>query len=172
MAGCFPHRYFLSLALCESRCVFAFRLSSRPSNCFPPVSYAVDFYVPIFCSKIVLFPCPSVFSMSSCILPLLAGRIFFRSFGISFYNILSRNLLIFHLLPVASYLVFQVLLIILLVLLFLFFTKVPVFFLLLLVLLNSNSILKLYNCIRLILFGLSYFRGISIFWGLFSVENR
>ena len=40
-------------------------------------------FVSIFCSEIVLFPCHPVVGMSSCILLLLAGRIFFRCFGMS-----------------------------------------------------------------------------------------
>ena len=43
-------------------------------------------FVPICCSKIVLFPCHPAFGKSSCILPLPAGRIFLSLFwNVLFY---------------------------------------------------------------------------------------
>ena len=45
-------------------------------------------FVPIFCSKIVLFPCHPVVDMSPCIHSLLTGWIFFRCFGMSVLSVL------------------------------------------------------------------------------------
>ena len=88
--SCMPSRpgvlVFLRVALSESRCIFAFAPSSSSSNFF--VAYPFGFFcyvlfVPIFYFEIVLFPCHPVVGLSSCILPLLAGRICFLCFGMS-----------------------------------------------------------------------------------------
>ena len=80
-------RTFLSVTLCESKCIFILRASSSPCTFFPCcLSSRISCYllsVPIFCSKIVLLPLHPVIGMYSCILPRLAGRIFIRSFGMS-----------------------------------------------------------------------------------------
>ena len=71
----------LSVTLCESICISSLVLLWLIKNSFPFwLSIRLFCYVhffPIFCSKIVLFPCHPVVSMSSCILPLHASRIFF-----------------------------------------------------------------------------------------------
>ena len=79
--------FFLSVALCESRYIFASGPYSSPSNSFPMLLcirlFRYVLFVPIFCIKIVLLPCRPVVGISSCILPLLAGWIFYRCFGMS-----------------------------------------------------------------------------------------
>ena len=72
---------FLSIALSELMCIFAFGPSSSPSNSSSMWLIHSAF---LLCSlgchillKIVSFPCHPVVGMSSYNLPLLAGRIFF-----------------------------------------------------------------------------------------------
>ena len=51
--------------------------------CFSIQFSITIFFVPIFCSKIVLFSSHSAVCMCLLIRPLLAGRIFFRCFGMT-----------------------------------------------------------------------------------------
>ena len=87
--GVFQFGIFLSVALSESRYIFAFGPSSIPCYSFQCcLSFRLfynDFYVPIFCSKIVLLPSRSVVGISSHLFPLLAGRIFFCCFGMFYF---------------------------------------------------------------------------------------
>ena len=85
MAWRFLICYFFRVALSESRCIFTLGISFQVLLTL--FSYGLSirlfFYVhfiPIFCSKIVLFSCHWVVCTSTCILPILAGRIFFHCF--------------------------------------------------------------------------------------------
>ena len=84
--GVFQFGIFFSVDQSESMCIFIF-CPSNPSNSFPILLiHSAFFYVllvAIFCSKIILIPLHLVVGMSSCDLPLLADRIFFRCFGMS-----------------------------------------------------------------------------------------
>ena len=72
---------FLNVALSESRCIFAFFLLGDLLILFPwCLSIRLFYYVlfvPIFCSKIVLFPCHLVVGLSPCIIPLTCRLNFF-----------------------------------------------------------------------------------------------
>ena len=85
MAWCFPIRYFLCVVLSDLQVYFYSGPSSSPCNFFRFNVSIRNFYyvisVPIFYSKIVLLPLHPVVGMSSCILLLLFGGIFFRCFG-------------------------------------------------------------------------------------------
>ena len=96
---------------------FAFEPSSSPYNSFSMFT-RLDFllwslYVPIFCSKTVLLSSHSVVGMSSHLVSLLAGGIFFRCFGMScfvcivwsFWSSFFRQYLLIHLFDV--YLLFS-----------------------------------------------------------------
>ena len=68
-----------------------------------------------FCFKIILSSCYPVVGMSSCILPLLAGRIFFLGFGMYY---LIQSLYLFSLLSlIASHLLSRVVVLVLIVVL-------------------------------------------------------
>ena len=56
-------------------------LSTLLQCCLPIRFFCYILYIPIFYSKIVLLPSYSVVGISSYLFPLLAGRIFFRCFG-------------------------------------------------------------------------------------------
>ena len=97
----------MSVALSESRYIFGLNPSSRSDIfflCF--LSILLCYLCFRICSKIVLCPCYWVDGMSLCIIPLLAGRIFFRCFGTSSFVsvvISIRNIvLVFLFSPVAA----------------------------------------------------------------------
>ena len=91
-------------------CIFTLRPSSSPCNLFPILFIHLVLCnvlcVPKFCSKIVLLPLYPVAGMSSCILPLLLGGIFFRCFVVSCLVCIVwsylENILVLLLLPVTS----------------------------------------------------------------------
>ena len=81
----FSNMVHFSVILNESRCIYAQGPSSSPCNSFSMLFnrsifllYSLHSYI---CTKIVLLLWHPVIGMSSCILPLLDGRIFFRCFG-------------------------------------------------------------------------------------------
>ena len=82
----FPIRFFLSVALSISKCMSALGPSLSLCKSVFYLIYPFGFFyyvlsVPIFCSKILLILLHPVVGLPSCILPLLAGRIFFRYLG-------------------------------------------------------------------------------------------
>ena len=91
--GVFEFSTFLGDALSESRRVFVFGSFLIPFNTFPMllIDSAFLFFVPIFCSKIILFPCHTVVGMSSCILLLFS----FPSFASTFWLIYSSCIVCF-----------------------------------------------------------------------------
>ena len=121
--GVFQFDTFLSVALSESRCIFAFGASSSPSNSFPVLLIHSAFLLCSLrwhiCFKIVSVLCHLIVSMCWSILPLLTDGIFFRCFGMSCYaSILISFLdifLAFLLWPVPSGLFSRVVLFLLLV---------------------------------------------------------
>ena len=79
-------------------CIFAFDSSSSFLTLFPCCLsiqlFCYIYLVAIFCSQIVLFPCHPAVGMSSCNLPLLAGRIFFIILECPVLSILFYSVLI------------------------------------------------------------------------------
>ena len=73
---------FLSVTLSETMCIFTLGPSSSIHNSismlFIHSAFCYDLSFPISCSKIFLPPSHPVTGISSPILPLLVGRIFFR----------------------------------------------------------------------------------------------
>ena len=126
----FPILYFFCVALCESRCIFALGLSLSSWN-----SFFILFIhsVLMFCLLpsyilLVFFPSHPVIGMTSLIPPLLAGRIFFRCFGMSCFVCLVWSCLdifvVFFLPPVTLGLFPRFILFILLASIFLFFSNI------------------------------------------------
>ena len=79
----FPGVVFVALS--ASKCISTLGPSSSIHNSFPILfihsAFCYDFSIPIFCSKIFLPRSHPVAGMTSPILPLRVGRIFFRCFG-------------------------------------------------------------------------------------------
>ena len=94
---------FFGIALRELMCIFALEPSSSPSlfpDCISIWLFCYVLFVSLFCLRIVLLACHPVIGMSSCILLLIVGRIFFRCFGMtSFFCIVWFCLGIFFSLP-------------------------------------------------------------------------
>ena len=81
----FPIWYFWMLFSVEqSFFCFAFSLLSTP-NSFPIWLFCYNLFVAIFKSENILFPCHSVVGGASCNFSLLAGRIVFDAFGMSYF---------------------------------------------------------------------------------------
>ena len=96
--GIFQFGTFLIVTLSESNCSFALGPSSSSSNSFFKLFIHSGFLLCSLSSHILHQNCFTSFlsGMSSCILPLLAGRIFFRFLGMScFVHIVLSCLRIF-----------------------------------------------------------------------------
>ena len=99
-----------SVSLSESKYIFTLGLYSSPCNFFSMLfihsAFLLCFLRSHILLKIFLFPCHPVAGMSSCILPLLTGRIFFRYFGMSCFVCIVLScldiFLVFLLSPVPS----------------------------------------------------------------------
>ena len=105
--GVFQFGTFLRIARNEFRCIFTFGQKGLTISicCLSIRLFCYVLFVPIFFSKIVKFPCRQAVGMSSCILPLLAMRIFSLFWNVLFCLfrfILLRYLVVFFLSPVPS----------------------------------------------------------------------
>ena len=74
--------YYLSVAMSELRCIFALGPYSSPCNSFSILFIHLAFLICFLSSHILRH---SFVGISSRITPLLAGRIFFRCFEMSFF---------------------------------------------------------------------------------------